>query len=86
MIEMMHKLLVTSVLVFLPMSTQMAADLCVVGLYLMILLLLNPYKSTGDDRIHLLVQTELIILSTMGWELYTDANKLSAALDLILSI
>ena len=37
------------------------------GLYLLVLLVRKPYRSKGDDRLHMLVQVEIIIILYCGF-------------------
>jgi hypothetical protein len=37
------------------------------GLYLLVLLVRKPYRSKGDDRPHMLVQVEIIIILYCGY-------------------
>lgn len=66
MIDMAHKLTMTSLVAFFPELVQLAIGMVVLAAYLIILLLLNPYIRTGDDRLHLVAQTELLLLLMAG--------------------
>ena len=56
MIDMLHKLALTSLLAFVPSANQLIAGLAITVAYLCVLLVRKPYRRKGDDRLHLLVQ------------------------------
>ncbi len=45
----------------------MIAGLAITVSYLCVLLVRKPYRRKGDDRLHLLVQTELILIIYCGY-------------------
>jgi len=61
-IDMFHKLLLTSVVPFIPQDIQIPFALSIVGLYIITILWFDPYVRTVDDQCHQLVQVELICL------------------------
>jgi len=66
LIDMLHKLLVTSIVAFFPPLAQMAVAMVIVCVYLMILLVTRPYIRKGDDRLHLFAQIEIFLLLMAG--------------------
>lgn len=62
LVDMGHKLLLTSVIRFLSWDTQVPAGLVVLVAYAGVLLVVKPYIRKGDDRLHLLAQVELFLL------------------------
>jgi hypothetical protein len=67
MVDMMHKLLMVSVIGFVPSEYQLMTGIVIAMTMLMILLLVRPYRRKGDDRLHLLVQIELILILYCGF-------------------
>jgi hypothetical protein len=67
-LDMGHKLVMTSLLAFLPIDTQMPIGMFVVMTYLWILLLMQPYLRRDDDMLHLFVQIELYLIVLAGSE------------------
>jgi len=61
-IDMLHKILITSIVAFFPSAWQMPFCLAVAGAYLLVILLTRPYVRKGDDRLQQLAQTEVIVL------------------------
>jgi len=87
-IDMIHKLLLTSVLPFIPQDAQIQFALCVVCFYLMTILWLGPYIRRIDDQLHQLVQVELICLLVHAFLeeiVYLDGQQ-NNAVDTLISI
>lgn len=91
-LDMLHKLLLTSALLFLPVNFILGACMLTVVAYLMGLLLLHPYIRKGDDRFHLLVQCNLYFLALVGLILstvpdpYASTNWSAESLQTLLSL
>jgi Na+-transporting methylmalonyl-CoA/oxaloacetate decarboxylase gamma subunit len=85
MADMLHKLVLTSLLAFLPDSAQLPVGLWVVVLYTAAILLLKPYKHKGDDRLHLFVQTEILLMIYSGW-LFFRGEDITDLIDAVLSV
>lgn len=66
LLDMGHKLILTSIVVFLPSEMIMGANMVIMVLYLILLLVCHPYLRKGDDRLHLLGQVNLFVLALMG--------------------
>lgn len=63
--DMTHKLLLTSITLFLPAKAVMPTNMCIIVFYFICLVLGNPYIRKGDDRFHLLVQARGYTHSSM---------------------
>jgi hypothetical protein len=74
MVEMLHKLALTSILAFLPTAYQLPTGLVIANLFLMTLLLMRPYVRKGDERLHLLVQTEISLMLYVGY-IYSKGDQ-----------
>ena len=70
MVDTAHKLFLTSLLAFFPQVSQMPAGMVVAMLYTTFLLRVVPYIRVDDDRLHILAQTEIILLLLAGHVLY----------------
>jgi len=80
LIDMTHKLLLTSVIVFVSNEARMACNMGIMGFYTVWLLLEKPYVRKGDDRFHLLVQATLFSLAFSGDILLQEDNPYSSYL------
>ena len=58
LVDMLHKLILTSLLAFLPMHWQMPAGLVTIMLYSIFILAVRPYVRKNDDGLHLLANVE----------------------------
>lgn len=86
LIDMLHKLMLTSVLVFVN-NSQMAAMSVTLLVYLCVILLTKPYATKANDQLHTLAQVELLNLALLGWVLGSlNVNQLSYELDVIISV
>ena len=61
-VDMAHKLFLTSLVAFLPQDAALAVGVGVAGLYLGVLLVVSPYVRKGDDRLHLFVQCAILMI------------------------
>ena len=87
LLDMLEKLMVMSLVPFLPNKDEMMGTMIVVGIYLGIILFVNPYVRKGDDRLQVLVQANLLLLALMGYTLQsTGKATLDSVLDIIISI
>jgi len=66
LIDMLHKLLITSIVAFFPPLAQMPVAMVIVTGYLMVLLATRPYIRKGDDRLHQFAQVEIFLLLMAG--------------------
>jgi len=84
--DMIHKLLLTSILPFFPISSQLPFGMAIIIIYLCGILLLCPYVRIIDDRLHMLSQIELFLLLLMGSVVNVAGNiQEGSAIDISLS-
>jgi flagellar basal body-associated protein FliL len=86
MCDMAHKLFVTAMVAFLPFEAQMPTAMCIVWLYSSIILVTQPYLRKGDDRLHMLAQTELGLVLLSGHTLNTLFGTYDPIMDVVMSI
>jgi hypothetical protein len=87
LVDMSHKLIMTSLLAFLPVDGQMPAGMFVASTYTVVILLRRPYLRKGDDRLHLFAQTEIYLVVLAGYILYSlEIVQLDETTDVLLSI
>jgi hypothetical protein len=84
LIDMLHKMVCTSLVPFFPLVAQLPMVMVFMVFFLIIILVLNPYIRKGDDRLHLIAQTELIMIMMAG-NVFRQEQP-DALIDLILSI
>eukprot|EP00463_Aulacantha_scolymantha_P005978 TRINITY_DN7482_c0_g1_i1.p1 TRINITY_DN7482_c0_g1~~TRINITY_DN7482_c0_g1_i1.p1 ORF type:complete len:93 (-),score=5.89 TRINITY_DN7482_c0_g1_i1:411-689(-) len=83
---MLFKLLMTSGIVIIPNDLELVAGMICVGLYLIFLLLFNPYVRNGDYRLHLIVQVELLCLYMIAWVMQSEGDAtLDETTDILIS-
>jgi hypothetical protein len=70
------KLVLTSLLVFLPSDAQMACGMLVCGCYLVLVMLLRPYCRLLEERLHCVAYTELLLIFTTGLTLQNIDSQL----------
>lgn len=83
--DILHKLALTSLLVFAPLNYRLPVAMVIVLIYLMTFMLVRPYIRKGDDRLHGLVLVELLLL-LIGGHVYQNIGKIDRKMDLVLSI
>ncbi len=71
---MLNKLLLTSILPFVSLDGQMPFGMATIMSFSIIILLMKPYIRKGDDRLHLLVNTE-IFLYLLSAHVIQSSNK-----------
>jgi len=84
LVDMFHKLFLVAVLAFFPNDLQLPFALAVVTSYSCLILFTNPYIRKGDDRLHLLCQTEIYLLLLSVYVFQKDLT-VDSVLDGILS-
>jgi len=72
-------------LAFVDYWYQMSVGMVFVAGYLIIILVLKPYISKGDDRLHIFAQTEILLLIMAGL-IYQYASGPDAVMDVVMSI
>jgi hypothetical protein len=80
LVDMTHKLFMTSILALFPNTVVLQIGLAVLILHAIGLLLMNPYSRKGDDRLHLFVQVILFNMLLCGY-VYKNAVTTDAATD-----
>jgi len=85
LVDVMHKLIMTCILPFIPTQLQMPFGMVVAMSYLVLILLRSPYYRKGDDRLHQLAQVELFLLLLAGYIFYNGLG-LDFKSDLLMSI
>lgn len=83
--DLSNKLILTSIVSFVPATYELPINMCLLVLYLAMILFFRPYIRKGDDRFHLLVQTELFLLAFVGFILQQEGVQ-TAEMDLLLSM
>jgi len=85
LVDMIHKLFLTSILLFFSSTFQLPIALIAVIGYLMIILLKSPYVHRVNDRFHMLVQTTLFCILLSASVLQQTNQIISGAADILLS-
>jgi hypothetical protein len=85
LVDMAHKLCLTSLLPFLQADIQLQIGMCICILYAVVILLRRPYYRKGDDRLHLSAQVELFLMMLAGF-VFLRGNKLDTTSDALISI
>jgi len=80
----LHKLILTSVIAFLPFQWQLAVAMIVVCFYASSMYVAKPYLRKSDDRLQLVALTEIILLLMSGNVL--NQVPYDDIMDLVLSI
>jgi len=83
--DMLHKLILTSLLAFLPLVYQMPCGMFVAVSYLGLILLAKPDYRKGDDRLRMFSQVEIFLLMLAGF-VSLKGEKLDKAGDILLSV
>jgi len=66
LIDMAHKLVLTSLLVFVEGELKVPVAMCVILAYTLAILIFRPYLRKGDDRLHLFAQCILLNICLMS--------------------
>ncbi len=87
LVDLIHKLIVTSLLAFLTTEGQLTTAIVVIVIYLIIILRVHPYQRKEDDALHMYSQVELFLFVLAGYVFYKlDQAQYSARDDIIISI
>lgn len=84
LLDMLHKLLLVTLVSFLPGQMQVSAALIWVCVYMVVILLTHPYAYDSNDRLALFFQVELLLL-LLSAQLLVDLPP-SATAELVLSL
>jgi len=85
LVDMVHKLLITSIVRFFPVAAQLPLCLVIVLGYNGVILLKRPYVRNGDDILHQLAQNELGLLLLTAYIISSGYGNLGTAADIALS-
>lgn len=78
LLDMIHKLLLTSFLIFVPTNLQASIGMMIVVTYMIVLLVAHPYLRKGDSVLHLWAQTELFLtLAASRTYYYNETNNIN---------
>jgi len=83
--DMIHKLTLVSLLAFFPVKFQLQGGMAVLMGYACLILCTRPYLRKGDDRLHLLGQTEVFLLLLSG-HVFRINSSYDKTIDYFLSI
>ena len=82
LLDTFHKLIQTSILAFFPLLVQLPVGMGVAILYLMAILLFNPYLRKEDDALAMLCQNLIFLLMLAGYFFQIEGSvKLSTSED-----
>lgn len=85
MVDMSHKLFLTSILTFFASRQQLPAAMVALVAHLMLIHFVRPYSRKGDDRLHMLVQVELFLMVFAAW-VYDNENEFDSYIDNLLTV
>jgi len=86
LVDITHKLILVSLIAFFPPDLQLPFAMTFIQAYLIIILLVHPYKQDTDDRLHLQAQIALFLYLYAGFMLQraTVSDATEIVLDIIL--
>jgi hypothetical protein len=84
LVDMVHKLILTSLLAFLPPDGQIPFGMAICMSYVIIILIRKPYHRKGDDRLSLFAQVEIFLLMLAGYVFFKTG--LDEAQDMTISV
>jgi hypothetical protein len=84
--DMFHKLMLTSVVTFLPKFMLIPSGMTLSMGYLFIILLFRPYFRKGDDRLHGFAQVELYLLMLAAYIFFDSSGSYDVATDVTISV
>jgi hypothetical protein len=86
MVDMLHKLVLTSLLVLFPPDAQLPVAMVASTIYTMVILVKKPYYRKGDDRLHLYAQVEIFLLLLAGYAFFRGSiDSLDDSMDALMS-
>jgi hypothetical protein len=85
LMDMSHKLALTSLIAFLPLDYQMPAAMIVIWIYMTIIYLGQPYIRKGDDRLHLAAQCELLLLM-LSAHIFNNVTEINQSTEDVLAV
>ena len=66
LIDMLHKLALTSLIAFIPWKYQMVVAMMIVVSFIAVILIANPYLRKSDNRLHLISLVEILMMLYAG--------------------
>jgi len=84
LVDITHKLILVSLIAFFPSNLQLPFAMSFVIIYMIIILVVHPYKQETDDLLHLQAQIALFLYIYAGFML--QRSSVSDATDVVLSI
>jgi len=85
MVDMCHKLFLTSILAFFPTFMQAPTGMAVAISYALVILYTKPYYRKGDDRLHLFAQVEINLILLAAYIFYEQQTPDKAS-DALMSV
>jgi len=86
LVEIVYKLMMTSVIVFFTRPFMLSGGLIVVGVFMMISLVLLPFLSPNDDRLQLCAQSVIFLLIMLQQTIDTEGAPVpGSTIDILLS-
>jgi len=86
MVDMGHKLFLTSLIPFFPTNAQIPVAMVAATLYLIMIITIAPYVREIDDRIHALAQIQIFLLLLLGLTISNNGTMVpGSAIDIALS-
>jgi len=86
LVEMGHKLILTSLLTVFPSDVQLPLGMAVSAVFFIVIVLARPYSSNGDETVHLLAQCNIFLLLFAGWFFTQGEGELDSVADDAFSI
>lgn len=84
-VDVLHKLSLTSLLIFVPLDYKIATGLGIVLCYLILFLVVRPYIRKGDDRLHGIVLTEILLILLAGY-VFRESGRIDHKMDIVLGV
>jgi hypothetical protein len=85
LLDMLHKLTLTSLIAFIPWEYQMTGAMIVVCLFIGTIQIVNPYLRKADNRLHLVSLVEVLLMLFAG-NVFNSQDEPDDLMDWLLSI
>lgn len=88
LVDSTHKLFLCSIIPFFPRDATLPVGIAAAGLYMFVLLRADPYLRLNDDRLHLLAQSEimLVLIAAHLFNSFGPRHVYSVQEDVIMSV
>ena len=88
LVDSTHKLFLCSIIPFFPRDATLPVGIAAAGLYMFVLLRADPYLRLNDDRLHLLAQSEimLVLIAAHLFNSFGPRHVYSMQEDVIMSV